>query len=181
MSCRLGAWSGLAVVAGRLYSSAMWSRWITPAQCPSGLLVCRNSWTSAISPALVLQQFPPYACSGTSTGRRAFAGMASFLFDCSLSCVSAGPQESEGPHGSAWGSHLSLMQIGWSLRLEGREASCQIGSALWENQPLVHGNGPTMFHPSWFKLFWWWLPAKLERRCRCQIRVQPNMGGSREG
>lgn len=66
--------------------------------------------------------------------------------------VSAGHQKSEGPHGSAWASQLSLMEEGWSLRLEGRAASCQIGSALWEKHPLVHGNGPTMVHPSWFKL-----------------------------
>lgn len=58
------------------------------------------------------------------------------------------------------------MEMGWSLRLEGRAASCQIGSTiLWENHPLVLRDGPRMFHPNWFKL-WWWLPAQLERRIK---------------
>lgn len=86
-------------------------------------------------------------------------------------CLFGAPGESRSP----W------QCLGWSLRLEGRAASCQIGSTLWENQPLVLGNGPAMFHPSWFKLSWWWLPAELERRCRWQIRVQANMGGKQGG
>lgn len=172
MSCRLGAWRGLAVVAGSLGSSAVWSRWSPAAQRPSGLLVCRDAWPSAASILLLFPRIPTLSLFRGLSGRRAFAGMASFLFDCSPSCISAGPQESQGPHGSAWGSHLFLMEVGWSLRLEGRASSCQIGSALWENQPLVLGNVLTLLHPSWFELFWWWLPAKLEGRCRWQSRVQ---------
>lgn len=50
------AWSVLAVVAGMLCSSAVWSGWTTPASHPSGPLVCRGSWTSAVgSPASVLR------------------------------------------------------------------------------------------------------------------------------
>lgn len=163
MSCRLGAWSGLAVVAGGAGGPLQHS---VPQVCGFAEI---SEPVQSVLLLLIFSNFHPKFVQGPLC-RRAFAGLVSFLCDCSLSCVSVGPQESQGPHGS-WGSHLSLMEMGWSLRLEGREASCQIGlTILWENHSLVLRNGPRMFHPSWFKL-WRWLPAQLERRIR----------GSREG
>lgn len=166
------------MVAGRLCSSAVW----TPLQ-PSVPQVCWFAEMAEPVQSVVLLLFSSNSHPKFVQGplwQKSFCWYG-FFSVCLLPklCLCGAPGES----GCPWQClGISLIPDGNGLEpeAEGRAASCQTGSALWENHPLVLRNSPTMFHPSWFKL-WWWLPAKLERRCRWQIRVQANTGGSREG
>jgi len=179
MSCRLERlkWPG----------SVGWSRWTASAWHPSGLLVCRSHWTSASGgPAPVLGRFPVWACSGTCTGRGAFAGMASLLFAWLPELAFCRAPGEWGPHGSARGSWLSLMEEGWSLRGRAEQPAAKLAQLCGKPAPLAHVIGPALFRPSWFKPFWWLLPATLKRLrsdCRSrrwQNRVQASVGGSRD-
>lgn len=134
MSCRLGGWSGLAVVAGRLCSSAVWSRWTLHPSVPqvcwfaeipepvqSAVLLL---FSSSSHPEFV--QGPPW--------QKSFCWYGFVCLTAPWAVSLKGPSTVRvRPHGSAWGSRLSLMEMGWSLGLEGRAASCQPGSTLWKN------------------------------------------------
>lgn len=154
----------------RLCSSAV-EQGTPPAQCPSGLLLCRDGWPGAISsPAPFLQQFPPEACLGTSLAEL-------FLFGCSLSRVSAGPGRVSVPMAAPgdltypWWKWAGA----WGWRAEHPAAKL---AQLWKTTPCFL----EMASPCFIAAVWSCAvvaPCSGERRCRWQLRVQQAWGKQR--